>query len=177
MLKKYVNVVLLLYTLVDSSELPRGLMDIFLGQDYKNLKQKYQLKRSVSDKEIFKTYEIIYTENYNLNTLISFFNNKVFKITIIYNENFINEDDWSNIYNQALINYGKPNILIETKENFLYEYYIWEDKYTKHTYIRVTEKGKFKNFYIILMDKNTEEKINNLSSFKKILLKITDFLQ
>ncbi|MCS7231952.1 MAG: hypothetical protein RMJ67_07445 [Elusimicrobiota bacterium] len=169
----YICIALLYISLGLSSELPKGLIDIYLGQSYKNLKQKYQIKKIASYDNISKTYEVIYTDNSEMRTLISFFNSKVFKITLIYSENFLNDTEWESIYNQAIINYGIPtNIYLEKQNNTTKEHYIWEDENLKHTYVRIIEDGKLRNFYIILTDKKIEEKINNLSPLKKLYYKI-----
>ncbi|MCS7123329.1 MAG: hypothetical protein RMJ17_02020, partial [Candidatus Aenigmarchaeota archaeon] len=166
-------IALLYISLGLSSELPKGLIDIYLGQNYKNLKQKYQIKKIASYDNISKTYEVIYTDNSEIRTLISFFNSKVFRIILIYSENFLNETDLESIYNQAVINYGMPNNTYSEKQNNIFkEYYIWEDESVRQTYIRIIKDGKLENFFIILIDKKIEEKINNLSPLKKLYYKI-----
>lgn len=175
---KYIICVLLFLKFAISLELPNSFIDIYLGQPYKELKQKYQLKRIFyNDYEVlFKTYKIIYNEAYDIEILVSFFCSKVVKISIKYSKNFLDENDWENIYNQALINYGQPQkIYTETQNNILKQYYFWEDEKVKQMYICIFENENLQNFYIILTDKITEQKIDNFSPIKKTYYKILNF--
>lgn len=172
---KYIACALLFLEFSNSLELPNSFIDIYLGQTYKDLKQKYQLKRVTSNNEIlFKTYKIIYNEAYDVEILVYFFRSKVTKISIRYGKNFLDENDWENIYNQALTNYEQPKkIFAEMKNNTLKQYYFWEDEKVEQTYICVfDEKENLQNFYIILTDKISKQKIQNLSPIRKLYYKL-----
>ncbi|MCX7956933.1 MAG: hypothetical protein N2643_03440 [Endomicrobia bacterium] len=177
MLKK--SFIFALFILVLSStlaeNLPKQLLDITLGQHYKEITQKYQLKK-IKTKDLYKSYEIIYTEDNNIKTTLDFWSLKVFKVTIIYNKDFLDEYDWTNIYNQAILNYGKPtNVKVEKKDNLLEENYIWEDNYIILIYKRTMINEQFTTFNIELTDKTTKIYIEKLTPIKKFyyrLLKI-----
>ena len=157
-----------------ASNLPTELLSIKISQHFSNLKKLYQLK-FVKKENFEKIYKVIYSSeqiNY-IEIYISFFNLKVSQIIILYNENFIDENDLENIYNQTVSYYGLPKeIKVETKDNFTTEIYLWENEDIKYKYIKISKNDKILNFSIILRDKKIEQKILNLSPIKKFFYKI-----
>lgn len=165
--------ILLTTAYIFADKLPTAVLGISLEETYEEIKRRYILKKVNISNNTSKTYEKIYTEESNIKTYISFFNSKVFKITVIYLENFVDETDWENIYNQAVIQFGEPKkVFLEMKNNIVEENYLWEDENVKQIYKRISENGKFRNFYIILVDKQTEQKIKALSPIEKLYYKI-----
>jgi len=155
-----------------SSELPNELLGLKLGEKFSNVKKLFILKKTKSE-NFYKTYKISYLEEQNIETYISFFEKKIFKIEISYKEEFVDEDDWLNMYNQAIFYYGKPKkVEVEQKDSFIKETYIWEKQNIRYICQKVTKDGKVKNFNITVIDKNIEEKISNLSTIKKFYYKI-----
>lgn len=165
----YVLLLLILVPLFVHPQLPTQLMDISLGQCYKEIKQKVQLKRIRGENNVTKTYKVILNEETSLKIVLELFQSKVYKITISYDENFVDETDWENIYNIAINTYGMPKkVNIEQKNNILYENYLWEDEDVKQLYQRVVVNNEFKNFVINLIDKKVEQKITELPPIKKL---------
>jgi len=154
-----------------SSELPNELLGLKLGDKYSNVKKLFILKK-VKTENFYKIYKVSYLEE-NMETYVSFFERKIFKIEVSYKEEFIEESDWLNIYNQAISYYGQPKKAeVEQKGNFVEENYIWEKKNIKYIYQKIIQDGKIKKFTITLVDKNIEEKILNLPKIKKLYYKI-----
>lgn len=171
---KIYALLLLLLEVGFSLELPNSYIDIYIGQTYKDLKQKYQLKRiSYDDDEFYKIYKIIHNEIYNIEILVYFFLSKVVKISVMYGRDFLDDNDWKNIFEQAIINYGQPKITsTEIGNSTLKQCYLWEDEKIKQTYICILENENLKSFYIKLTDKVTEQKLQNSSKIKKLYYKL-----
>ncbi|MFN3550780.1 MAG: hypothetical protein ACK4WJ_03090 [Endomicrobiia bacterium] len=170
----YIFFILNLRGLIFTSELPKELLGINIGEKFYNLKKLFQLK-SVKKENFEKIYKVIYSseETNFIETYVSFFNSQVSKIKVLYNENFIDENDWENIFNQAVSYYGVPNkVEIETQNDITTEFYLWENENIKYEYLKISKNDKILNFSIILRDKKIEQKILNLSPIKKFLYKI-----
>ncbi|MCS7150956.1 MAG: hypothetical protein NZ928_01025 [Endomicrobia bacterium] len=156
-----------------NSELPAQLMDISLGENLKELKQKLRLRRVRTKCEVDKTYEIVYTEELSLKITISVFQSKVYKIQITYNENLIDESDWQSVYDRAKDTYGLPTkVYVDSINDKITENYLWENGNVKHIYQRIILNDKLKNFNILLVDVKTEQKISKLPRLKRFYYKI-----
>lgn len=170
----YVFLILNFNTLIFASDLPTELLGIKISENFGNIKKTFQLK-FLKKENYEKIYKIIYSsEEMNfIETYISFFDSQVLQIKVLYNENFFTEDDWDNIYNQAITYYGLPNkVENNTNEEITIETYLWENEKIKYEYKKILKNGKILSFNITLRDKIIEQKILNLSPIKKFFYKI-----
>ncbi len=157
----------------DERNLPNEIFGFQLGSSYNELFKSYSLKRIKPICEVVKTYQIVYNEPVGVETFISFFNKKVYKISLVYKRDFADITDWENIFYQAEMYYHQPDkVFVEQKENYYIENYQWETPTIKYVLQKVNQDNELESFSIVLTDKNVEQYITSLPLTKKIYYKI-----